>query len=776
MDRLCLSVQHTKYFKNKSMCQKRIKAFLCALLCVCCISMLNENAISAEKKSEAPPTSRPLLPLSLTQKKALEARIETLLKRMTRDEKVGQLNLYGRGDILPIEAVGRGNIGAAMNVVEPDEIIALQNAARSSRLKIPLLFGLDAVHGFRTIFPQPLGQAATWNTALIEEAAHWTGYETYITGINWTFAPMIDMSRDPRWGRVMEGAGEDPYFASVVASARVKGYQKGGVAATAKHFVGYGAAEAGRDYNSTWIPTGQLHDLHLPPFKAALDEGVLTIMAAFNALNGIPATAHEQLLTDLLKKKWGFEGFVVSDFASIAELKSHGIAKDDQTAARLAFLAGVDMDMFSGLYARFIADEVKAGRIPMSRLDDAVRRILRVKFRLGLFDLPDPDPHASTEKLDNPKAREAARRVARESLILLKNNGILPFKKLGTEQPQEKPIKSIAVIGAFATHDEGKPWTSPHRLPPPVVQTLPQALSRELGDQVAITFARATTQTCGDTYADKEEALKTASSADVIIAMLGEDCDLIGEAASRTQLGLPGVQQELLEALVSTGKPVILVVVSARPLVLTWAHKHVAAILQTFHAGVEARPAIAEVLTGSFNPSAKVPMSFPRSVGQIPVYYNHLPTGRPGSRADRYTSIFSDEDNEPLYPFGFGLSYTTFAYTNLRIDRTSVQFNRPVSIQIDVTNTGARDGQEVAQLYVRQPVAKQSRPMRELKGFEKVFLKKGETRTLTFTLTSSQLGYHDDKGNEQIDEGNIAVYIGGSSLAEHKTSFAIKGR
>jgi beta-glucosidase len=425
------------------------------------------------------------------------------------------------------------------------------------------------------------------------------------------------------------------------------------------------------------------------------------------------------------------------------------------------------MDMFSGVYVRFIGEEVKAKRIPMSRLDDAVRRILRVKFRLGLFDKTPPDPRASTDLLDNPHARVAARRVARESLILVKNDGILPL----TDK-----TKSIAVIGAFATHDENKTWTSPHHLPPPQVTTLPQALQQQLGDKARITYARGTTQTCGDSYISREEVLETARQADVIIAMLGEDCHLIGEAASRTQLGLPGIQQELLEALITTQKPVILIVVSGRPLVLTWAHDHVAAILQTFHAGVEARPAIADVLTGAFNPSGKLPMSFPRVVGQIPVYYNHLPTGRPGNRADRYTSIFVDEVNEPLYPFGFGLSYTTFAYNNIRLNQEKVREGQTLGVTVDVTNSGARDGQEVVQLYIRQPIANRSRPVRELKGFEKVFLKAKETRQVQFKLPASSLGYHDDQGRYHLDSGLFEVYVGGSSLAQTRSIFMFEGK
>jgi beta-glucosidase len=692
---------------------------------------------------------------------AIERRIDALIARMTLPEKVGQLVLTGRGDGFDINRIRDGLIGGVMNFVVPREVREVQEAVRASRLKIPLIIGLDAVHGFSTYFPLPLGQAATFNPALIEEAAYWTGREAAAAGVNWTFAPMVDMSRDPRWGRGLEGAGEDPFYASVVAAARTRGYQRGGVAATVKHFVGYGAAEAGRDYNSTWIPTNQLHDLHLPPFRAAFEAGSMTAMAAFNALNGMPATAHRGMLTELLRDRWRFKGFVVSDFGSITELRLHGIAADDAEAARKALLAGIDMDMMSEVYHKHLATEVTAGRVPMAALNEAVRRVLRVKFHLGLFERPDVDVAAAPALMQTQAARDVALKAAQESVILLKNGGdILPIRDT---------VRSVAVIGAMAVPEDERVWTDPAGLGRRVVQPLPDALRERLPAGATVRYEPAFTKACGTAFSDKAAAVQAAAESDLVIAMLGEDCEFMGEGASRTQLGLPGVQQELLEALVATGKPVVMVLATGRPLVLTWASDKVAAIVQTFHGGTEGRTAIADVLAGKVNPSGRTPMSFPRSVGQIPVYYNQLPTGRPQQIRQRYESIFMDEANDALYPFGYGLSYSRFSYANARVARSEVAMSGTVEVMVDVTNAGPRDGQEVAQLYIRQPVASRSRPLREFKAFEKLFLRAGETKTLRFRLSASQLGAHDDTGRYTIDPGLVEIWLGGSSRAALKT-------
>ncbi|MBR3190084.1 glycoside hydrolase family 3 N-terminal domain-containing protein, partial [Bosea sp. (in: a-proteobacteria)] len=633
----------------------------------------------------------------------IERKITALIGRMTLEEKVGQLHLSGRGEGFDINQIKAGRMGAVMNFVVPAEVRQVQEAVRQSRLKIPLIIGLDAVHGFSTYFPLPLGQASSWNPQLIEQAAYWTGREARAAGVNWTFAPMVDISRDPRWGRVLEGAGEDAYLASVIAAARTSGYQRGGVAASVKHFVGYGAAEGGRDYNSTWIPTSQLHDLFLPPFKAAFDTGAMTAMAAFNALNGMPATAHRGMLTDLLRGKWGFRGFVTSDFGSITELRLHGIAKDDAEAARKALLAGIDMDMMGDVYHKHLAGEVKAGRVPVKALDEAVRRVLRVKYHLGLFERPDVDVAAAPSLMQTEEARKVARQAAREGVILLRNDR--------QTLPIAPSVKSVAVIGAMAVPEDERVWTDPAGLGRRVVQPLPDALREQLPSDVTVAYEPAFSKNCGTEFKDKEAALKAAAAADLVVTMLGEDCEFMGEGASRTELRLPGVQQELLEALVATGKPVVLVLATGRPLVLTWADKNVAAIVQTFHGGTEGRAAIAEVLAGKVNPAGRTPMSFPRSVGQIPVYYDQLPTGRPQKVRQRYESIYMDEANEALYPFGFGLSYSRFAYANPRVTNARVPFDGATEIAVDVTNQGDRDGQEVVQLYIRQPVAERSRPL-----------------------------------------------------------------
>jgi beta-glucosidase len=694
----------------------------------------------------------------------IERRIDALIARMTIEEKVGQLNLVGRTDVLPLALIRQGRVGGAMNHIDPREIIAVRQAARESRLKIPPIVGLDAVHGIATYFPLPLGQAASWNLPLIEESALWVGREAAAMGIDWTFAPMVDLSRDPRWGRGLEGAGEDPFLGARIAAARVRGYQRAGLAATVKHFVGYGAPEAGRDYNTAWIPTEQLFDLHLPPFEAALKAGSMTVMAAFHAVNGVPATASRYLLTDLLRKRYGFRGFVVSDFDSVGELVEHGIAKDRAEAARKALLAGVDMDMFGGTYLAHLPGEVRAGRLPMRALDEAVRRILRVKFELNLFDKPDVDPNITESRLRTPAARDAARRMARESIILLKNaNDVLPIRA---------EVRSIAVIGAMARHEEDKVWTDPAGIPRKETQTLLAAIEERAKAGVAVRYARGV-DNCGLKYEERDDALAIARDSELVIVKLGEDCEWMGEGASRAGLGLPGVQQQLLEALVATGKPIVLVLATGRPLALTWANEHAAAIVQTFHAGTEGRTAIAEVLFGEFNPSAKTTTSFPRSVGQLPLSYDVLPTGRPQKVRQRYESIYIDEANEPLFPFGFGLSYTRFAYANLVSSAAIVRRNGSVDISVDVTNAGSRAGQEIVQLYVRQPVAEKSRPVRQLKGFAKIMLQPGETKRVTIPLPAGALGFHDEKGVYAVEPGRFEIFVGGDSRASLKTSLDV---
>ena len=687
----------------------------------------------------------------------IERRVEALLAQMTLDEKIGQLNLTGRGDGFDPQWVATGRSGAVMNFIEPREVRRLQDLARTSRLQIPLIIGLDAIHGFATYFPQPIGQAATFDPKLIELAAYWTARESRAAGVNWTFAPMVDLTRDPRWGRVFEGAGEDVHLASVVAAARVRGYHRGGVATSVKHFAGYGEAEAGRDYNSVWIPLSKLLDRHVPPFQAAIAAGAFTAMTSLSAMNGMPATADRGLLTDLLKGRLGFRGFVVSDFASIEELIKHGVAADGAEAARKALLAGVDMDMFSGLYIQHLADEVRAERVPVAAIDEAVRRILRVKFHMGLFEAAPVDPAATAGQLITPPARAAALAVAREAMVLLKNDGdILPIR------PE---VRSIAVIGALAMVDEDWQYGDNVGLPRIRRSTVQAELARHLGPEVRISAHAGFTTQCGIEFAEREATLAAARAADLIVAVLGEECEFMGESASRTRLDLPGVQGELLNDLVATGKPVVLVLKTGRPLVLTDIAARVPAIIQSFHLGSEGRVAIGEVLTGRVNPSGKLPMSMPRSVGQIPVYYDHLPTGRPQIKHERYESSFIDERNEPLFPFGFGLSYTRFTLDRLALDQARVPLAGTIAGSVRITNAGARDGREVVQVYLRQRVGSRSRPVRELKAFEKVTLAAGASQTVRFAVPVEALAFHDDQGRRRLEPGLYDVFVGTDSRA-----------
>lgn len=713
----------------------------------------------------SPLAAHPLTPPSPEAAMRIEQRIDDLLARMSLEEKVGQLTITG-AHLIKDGEIEAGRVGAVMNAVDPAMINDFQHRALASRLGIPILFGLDAVHGYRTMFPLPLGQASTWNLGLIESAAYWTAREAAAIGQRWTFAPMVDMSRDPRWGRVLEGAGEDVFYASLVAAARVRGYQRGGLAATVKHFAGYGAVEQGRDYNSTWIPTAQLYETYLPPFRSAIDAGALTVMAAFNALNGVPATANRPLLSGILKRDWGFDGVVSSDFDAIGQLRDHGVARDLAEAARLALLAGVDLDMLSYAYRNHLPAEVEAGRVPISAVDAAVRRVLRLKFRLGLFDEGDIDNAQALAAQETPEARRAAREVARESLILLKNDADpLPLGR----RPQR-----IAVIGPLATFRDDNPWPGPPGSEPPEVETLLTAMQRLAPAGVSVDYARGVDTTCGREFDDKAGTLALAAHADVIVAVLGEDCTEMGEAASRTRLDLPGKQPELLEALTRTGKPVVLVLMTGRPLVLTWADAHVGAILQTFHPGTEGRTAIAEALFGLVNPSGKTVFSYPRSVGQIPIYYDQLPTGRPAVPGDRWKAIFLDEEVTPLYPFGFGLSYTRFRYSDLEVITPRVGRDGTVEVAVTLTNVGPLAGKEVAELYVHQLVASRSRPVRELEAFEKVALAPGESRRLVLRMAVAALAFPDDEGHFHVEPGLFDVFVGGDARAELSGRFEVE--
>lgn len=711
---------------------------------------------------------------------ALEKRIDALLAKMTLDEKIGQLHQLSRsGDPTGPTQPGRpenagalvreGRLGSMLNVVDPKEVAALQALARQSRLGIPLILGLDVIHGFRTVFPVPLAEASSWDPGLAERAAEIAGREAAAVGIHWTFAPMVDIARDPRWGRIVEGSGEDPHLGSAFAAARVRGFRKGGLAACAKHYVGYGAALAGRDYSDTDISESTLRDIYLPPFHAAVKAGAETLMSAFNDLNGVPTSANRHTLTDILRKEWGFDGFVVSDWNSVGELIKHGIAKDVAGAARAAILAGVDMDMEGRCYSSSLAKLVQDGMVPIGVVDEAVRRVLRIKLRLGLLDkdTPDPDPAAAARLLLSEEHKQAAHEAARESIVLLKNDsGLLPIPP---------SVRSIAVVGPLA--DDGTnqlgPWSGRGRGGEAV--TILAGIQARAGAEVKVTYVKGC-DISGPSAAGFAAAVAAARDADRVIAVLGEARAMSGEAASRTRIDLPGVQQQLLETLVATGKRLTLVLVNGRPLDLSWSAEHVPAILEAWFPGTMGGPAVADVLFGDVNPSGKLPVTFPRALGQVPIFYNVRPGGRPSSPDDHFTSKYLDERVDPLFPFGHGLSYTRFEYGGLSVTPASIPASGGLEVKVKVKNAGERAGKEVVQLYVRGAVASRSRPLRELKGFRKVALGPGEEREVVFPLRAQDLGFHDDAGRYLVEPGEFQVFVGGSSLADLKAGFEVEGR
>ena len=717
--------------------------------------------------------------------KTIDQRVDSLLKLMTLDEKVGQLNQYS-GDWShtgPITKDGdkqnqvrNGQLGSMLNIIGVQHTKELQEMAMQSRLKIPLLFGQDVIHGFKTTFPIPLAEAASWDTAAIRLSARIAATEAAAAGVHWTFAPMVDISRDPRWGRVMEGAGEDPFLGSVIAAARVKGFQGNGlgntdaVMACAKHFAAYGAAVGGRDYNSVDMSLRQLHETYLPPFKAAVDAGAATLMNSFNDLNGIPATGNKYLQRDILKGQWKFSGFVVSDWGSVGEMIPHGYAKDNYEAALLAITAGSDMDMESRSYKDHLAQLVKKGKVKIQLVDDAVRRILRKKFELGLFDDPYrfSNPEREQKQLNNPVHRATARDMAKKSIVLLKNQEQL--------LPLDKETKSIALIGPFikAVRDNLGFWSMEWPDDSSTIVTQWQGIKDRVSASTKLYFARG----CNINDSSKagfREAIEAAMQAEVVIMSMGEARDMSGEAKSRSNIQLPGVQEELIKAIHATGKPVIVMINAGRPLVFNWTADSVPAILYNWWLGTEAGNAIADVLFGDYNPSAKLPMTFPRSEGQIPIYYNYYNTGRPAKNdSDRfYRSAYIDESIYPKYPFGYGLSYTQFQYSDIQLAKKQYKANEKIEAIITVTNTGVYDGEEVVQLYLRDVTASVVRPVKELKGFQKIFLKKGEAKEIRFTLTANDLRFYNDRLQYIYEPGEFKLYIGGNSSDVKETGFEI---
>ncbi|HZB61910.1 MAG TPA: glycoside hydrolase family 3 N-terminal domain-containing protein [Microvirga sp.] len=695
---------------------------------------------------------------ALQAQEGIERRVNDLLAQMTLEEKIGQLNLVSHGPPLRWEDISEGKAGSLLNFNSAQDVARAQALARQSRLKIPPLFGLDVLHGFRTQFPLPLGEAAAFSPRISRLASEWGAREAAYVGVNWTFAPMADLSRDSRWGRIVEGFGEDPHLGSVLTAARVEGFRKGGVATAVKHFAGYGAPQGGRDYDTTYIPRAEMYDTYLPPFRAAVDAGTISFMAAFNALNGEPSTANPWLMTDVLRRQWGFDGFVTSDWVGIGELIGHGIAADGAEAARKAILAGVDMDMMGELYVTHLPDEVHAGRVPEGVIDESVRRILRAKFRLGLFDQPDIDPTRVDAGFPSPESRQVAREVARETLVLLQNRGdVLPVRP---------GIRSIAVVGplADAPHDQMGPHAARGHKEDSV--TILQGIrERAASAGIEVRHAPACDLFCRSTD-QLPAAVAATRNADLVIAVFGEPQELSGEAASRAYMEPNGRQAEVLEALAAAGKPVALVIMGGRPLVLGSLPERIPSILMAWYPGTQGGPAVADVLFGDESPSGKLPVTWPRTTGQLPLYYNRLPTGRPTKPDNRFTLQYIDEAITPLYPFGWGLSYTRFTYADAAIAKRQLAAGEMLEVSVTVTNAGSRPGQEVVQLYTRDPVASRSRPLRELKAFEKIHLKPGEARRVTLRAPVESLGFHLDDGTYLVEAGAIEAFIGGNSLAE----------
>lgn len=686
--------------------------------------------------------------------------VERLLSRMTLDEKIGQLNLpsYSFPAEAQLELVRQGRIGGMLNVVDPGDLKKFRLAATQSRLKIPLLLAIDAIYAFRVTFPPPIAWAATWDPDLAERAAYWVAKDARTVGINWTFAPMVDISRDPRWGRVVEGAGEDPYLGSLFAAARVRGYRRGGLATSVKHYVGYGSPEGGRDYNGTQLSTSELFDRYLPPFKAAIEAGSEMVMASFNTVNGVPVTASRELIRDLLKEQMRFDGVVTSDFVAIGELINHGVASDRAVAARKALLAGIDLDMETSAYVRYLKDEVRAGRVPLKLIEDAVRRVLRTKFRMGLFETTTADLTQPLSQQILDESRKAARAVARDSFVLVKN--------YGAYLPISSNIRRIALVGAAAedtSHDHT--WSGPAGTVPPQTTSLLDAMRLRLNKGQELLYSPAFTDGCGQRFSDKDGAVATARAAELIVFVVAEDCIAVGEGMSRTDLNLSGAQQEMLEALVALGKPIVLIVETGRPLTLKYADAYAQAILIAWLPGTEGRTALAEVLFGHYAPSGRLPMTFPRAVGQIPLAYDQLPTSRPWT-GSRYTTGYSDEDASPLYPFGFGLTYTQFHYDFIKTSKSQMTPDGTIDVCVSLTNIGDRAGSEVVQIYTHQLVASRSRPLRQLKAFQRITLAPRETKMVRFTLKGRDLGYHNDDGEIVIEPSPFMVYAGGDATTD----------
>lgn len=739
--------------------------------------------------------------------------ITELMSKMTVEEKIGQLNLPVTGEIVTGQAkssdvaklIEKGLVGGLFNLKGVDRIRDVQKlAVENSRLGIPLLFGMDVIHGYETVFPIPLGLSCSWDMEAVEQSARIAATEASADGICWTFSPMVDISRDPRWGRVSEGNGEDAFLGAAIAQAMVRGYQgadkatqlqaNNQIMACVKHFALYGAAEAGRDYNTVDMSHNRMYNEYFRPYQAAVEAGAGSVMASFNEVDGVPATGNRWLMTDVLRTQWGFDGFVVTDYTGIAEMVPHGIGDLQQVSAR-ALEAGVDMDMVSDGFAGTLKKSLDEGKISMEYVDQACRRILEAKYKLGLFDDPYKycDLKRPAKEVFSKEHRAVARKIASECFVLLKNEPaasgqapVLPLKKQGT----------VAVIGPLGNtrSNMAGTWSVAARLED--YRSLYEGLKEVAKGKVNVLYAKGSNLMSDASYEERatmfgrslnrddrtdqellDEALATAAKADVIVAALGESSEMSGESSSRSELGIPDVQRRLLEALLKTGKPVVLTLFTGRPLTLTWEQEHVPAILNVWFGGSEAAYAIADVLFGDVNPSGKLTMTFPKTVGQVPLFYNHKNTGRPlakGHWFEKFRSNYLDIDNEPLYPFGYGLSYTTFQYSDVKLDKTSMNINGEITATVTLTNTGKYDGAEVVQLYLRDLVGSITRPVQELKGFRKVFLKAGESKEISFKITSDLLKFYNYTLDYVCEPGDFDVMIGGSSRDVKTARFTLQ--
>ncbi len=722
----------------------------------------------------------------------MNAFISDLMAKMTLQEKIGQLNLPGSGDIVTGQTsnsdiglkIKEGKVGGLLNIKSVEKIRDVQKVAvEESRLGIPLIFGMDVIHGYETTFPIPLALAAGFDMSLIERAARISAVEASADGICWTYSPMVDIARDPRWGRIAEGSGEDPYLGSLAAQAYVKGYQGDDLAnnktimACVKHYALYGASEAGRDYNTVDMSRLRMYNEYFPPYKAAVDAGAGSVMTSFNEVDGIPASGNRWLMTEVLRDQWGFDGFVVTDYTAINEMEAHGMG-DLQTVSALALKAGVDFDMVGEGFLTTLEKSLKEGKVTEADINLACRRMLEAKYKLGLFEDPYRycDLNRAKQEISTPEHKAAAREIAAQTFVLLKNeNQVLPLEKKG----------KIALVGPLADSRFNMAGMWAVACDHEQSVTVLEGFRSAVGDQAEILYAKGSSIVDDPDYENRfnwgpsgidpnrtpeqlrQEAVALASRCDVVVAVMGEGAEMSGESSCRSELGLPGSQQELLKALLKTGKPVVMVLFTGRSLTLTWEQENIPAILNVWFGGTEAGNAIADVVFGKVNPSGKLPVTFPQNVGQVPLYYNHKNTGRPLGELSwyqKYRSNYIDVTNDPLYPFGFGLSYTTFTYGDLVVDRSRLSGEKTLTVSIDVTNSGKFDGAEVVQLYIRDMVGSITRPVKELKGFRKVFLKSGETETISFTITVEDLKFYNYELKYDWEPGEFMVMVGGNSL------------